>query len=40
MMTLRDRIVVDLDSREIRVLNEYGMKFVYAESQEDLGLLE
>ena len=40
MVTLQDRISVDFETREIYVLNEYGMKFVFAESQHDMAQLE
>jgi len=40
MITLRDKINVDFDTREIHLTNEYGMKFVYSESQQDLAVLE
>ena len=36
MITRRDKITVDLETREIYVLNEYGMKIVYHEALMDL----
>ena len=33
MITLRDKILVDFENKEIHVTNEYGMRFVYSESQ-------
>lgn len=40
MITMRDRVCVDFDTREIYILNEFGMKFVYDESMQDLALVE
>lgn len=36
----RDRVVVDQATKQIFVLNEYGMKVVYEEAIQDLAELE
>jgi len=40
MMTLRDRIHVDLQTREIYITNEYGCRIVYYEAFSDLVEIE
>jgi hypothetical protein len=37
---MRDRIHVDLNTKEIYVTNEYGMRIIYYESLSDLSELE
>lgn len=40
LLTRRDRIVVDSENQEVKVLNEYGNEIIYFESLNDLVELE
>lgn len=40
LLTMRDRLHVDYDTREIYVTNEYGMRVVYYEALNDMTELE
>lgn len=40
MITLRDRIHVDLETREVYVTNEFGSRIIYYEALNDLVEIE
>ena len=40
LLTMRDRLHIDYDTREVYVTNEYGMRIVYYEALNDMTELE